>query len=161
MRKSYNSGRIIRIYLDELPKSESIGMGIVRLITSKEEDVKVNLAEIDPKSLSADIVEFVKAVLIYKFPKLTRAEIEKMFTLADLRQTKVYQEAQEEGEIRGRQEQARHLILRLLAKRFKSLSDRQTKQISALNLEQLENLGDKLLDFSSLVDLDTFLTECL
>jgi predicted transposase YdaD len=36
-------------------------------------------------------------ILVYKFPKLTRQEIEVMFTIGDLKQTRVYQDAKQEG----------------------------------------------------------------
>jgi predicted transposase/invertase (TIGR01784 family) len=145
------SGRIIRIYLDELPKSTSIGVNIARLITfpSDEQIVKVSIAAMDLASLPADVVSFIETVLVYKFPKLSRKEIEEMFTLDDLRQTRVYQEAQ--------QDEARRLILLLLKKRFKDLTDRQVELISALDLFQLENLGEAFLDFSSDNDLDAWL----
>lgn len=157
------SGRIIRIYLDELPKSTSIGVNIARLITfpSDEQIVKVSIAAMDLASLPADVVSFIETVLVYKFPKLSREEIEKMFTLDDLRQSRVYQEAQQEGlEVglrRGKEDEARRLILLLLKKRFKDLTDSQVELISALDLFQLENLGEAFLDFSSDNDLDAWL----
>ncbi len=49
------------------------------------------------------IIELIETVIVYKFPKLTRQEIESMLGLNDLKQTKVYQEALEEGEQRGEQ----------------------------------------------------------
>jgi len=47
------------------------------------------------------LLEFAETILIYKLKTLSREEIERMFTLGDLRQTKVYQEAKQEGEQRG------------------------------------------------------------
>jgi predicted transposase/invertase (TIGR01784 family) len=44
-----------------------------------------------------DILELIETILIYKLPKMNRKEIEAMFSLSDLRETKVYQEALEEG----------------------------------------------------------------
>ncbi|WP_416338803.1 hypothetical protein [Microcystis aeruginosa] len=37
----------------------------------------------------------MEIILIYKLPKLNRKEIEAMFSLSDLRETKVYREALE------------------------------------------------------------------
>jgi len=36
-------------------------------------------------------------VLVYKFPQLTREEIQAMFTIDDLKQTRYYQDAKQEG----------------------------------------------------------------
>ncbi|WP_287355987.1 Rpn family recombination-promoting nuclease/putative transposase [Moorena sp. SIO3B2] len=46
----------------------------------------------------------METILVYKLPKLSRTEIEAMFSLSDLRQTKVYQEALAEGIQAGRLE---------------------------------------------------------
>jgi len=84
-----------------------------------------------------------------------------MFALSDLRQTRVYQEAMEEGEVKGRQEgrqnEAKTLLVRQLSKRFGKLTDRQEMQISELSVEELEELGEALLDFASITDLDGWL----
>ena len=47
------------------------------------------------------IIELVETVLIYKFPELSRQEIEQMLGLNELKQTRVYQEALEEGRLEG------------------------------------------------------------
>jgi predicted transposase YdaD len=72
-----------------------------------------------------------------------------MVLLSDIKQTRVYQEAMEEGETR--------LLLRLLSKRFGKISDRSIQTINKLSLEQLEDLGEVLLDFSVIKDLDNWL----
>jgi len=43
------------------------------------------------------IIELIETVMVYKFPMLSREEIEQMFSLSELKQTRVYQEALEEG----------------------------------------------------------------
>ena len=72
-----------------------------------------------------------------------------MVLLSDIKQTRVYQEAMEEGETR--------LLLRLLSKRFGKISDLSIQTIKKLSLEQLEDLGEALLDFSVIKDLDNWL----
>ena len=54
------------------------------------------------------IIDLLETVLVSKFAKLSRQEIQTMFLLSDIKQTRVYQEAMEEGETR--------LLLRLLSK---------------------------------------------
>lgn len=46
----------------------------------------------------------IYTVFVYKFPKLSREEIETMLGLSELKQTKVYQEAVEEGELKAKLE---------------------------------------------------------
>jgi predicted transposase YdaD len=55
-------------------------------------------------------VEFIETVLVYKFPQLSRQEIQAMFTLDDLKHTRVYQDAKQEGMQQG--------ILRQLSRKF-------------------------------------------
>ena len=76
-----------------------------------------------------------------------------MFLLSDIKQTRVYQEAREEG----RQNEATSMLKRLLSKRFGEIDDRRIQIINKLSLEQLEELGEALLDFSKITELDDWL----
>jgi predicted transposase YdaD len=91
--------------------------------------------------------------LVSKFAQLSREEIQAMFLLSDIKQTRVYQEARQEGEQAGEV----RLVLRLLSKRFGKIDDRRVQVINSLTLEQLEDLGEALLDFGELGDLDQWL----
>jgi predicted transposase YdaD len=44
-----------------------------------------------------DMIQLIETIIVYKFTKKSRKEIEAMLGLGDLRQTRVYQEALEEG----------------------------------------------------------------
>jgi predicted transposase YdaD len=103
-----------------------------------------------------EILKLIETVLVYKFPKLTRAEIEAMFTLNDLKETRVYQDARQEGLQEGRQEGELSLVLRQLNRRFGKLSDRLSLSIQTLEMPQIEELADQLLDFRSIDDLDNW-----
>jgi len=88
-----------------------------------------------------------------------------MFTLGDLKQTRVYQDAYREayheayrealqvGENRGRQEGELRTILRQLNRKFGTLSPQLIKQISALPIERLDDLADAVLDMQTPDDL--------
>ena len=76
-----------------------------------------------------------------------------MFGLSELKETKVYQEALQEG----RQEGEVLLILRLLTRRFGAVSPGMQAQIQVLSLYQLELLGEALLDFSQPSELQDWL----
>jgi hypothetical protein len=52
---------------------------------------------------------------------------------------------------------SRSLILRLLSRRAGILSSENRSQVEPLSLEQLESLGEALLDFSSASDLELWL----
>jgi predicted transposase/invertase (TIGR01784 family) len=155
-----NSGRIKRIYLDELPPG-SIGMGLIELIVSKEaqapELVKTLMTrtktEIDNDREKQGIIELLETVLLSKFSQLSRQEIEAMFLVSDIKQTRVYQEAKQEG----RQNGEMILLIRQLSKRFGKLKDIYIENIKGLNIEQLEKLGEALLDFTDINDLETWL----
>jgi predicted transposase/invertase (TIGR01784 family) len=62
----------------------------------------------------------------------------------------------QEGIEIGQQSEAR-LVLRLLSRRFGELSDRHRRQITGLSLAQLEDLGEALLDFQNLEQLEAWL----
>jgi predicted transposase YdaD len=103
--------------------------------------------------VTRDIIDLLETVLVSKFAQLSREEIQAMFLLSDIKQTRVYQEAKQEG----RQEGEARLVLRLLSKRFGEIDDRRIQVINNLTLEQLDNLGEALLDFGELADLDNWL----
>ncbi|NES86170.1 MAG: Rpn family recombination-promoting nuclease/putative transposase [Moorea sp. SIO2B7] len=109
-----NSPRVSRIYLDELAETSapSVGIATVQLIVT-EEDSAIALAqdliqrtteEIENERQKRELLQLIETILVYKLPKLSRTEIEGMFSLSDLRQTKVYQEALAEGIQAGRLE---------------------------------------------------------
>ena len=72
-----------------------------------------------------------------------------------IKETWVYREIKQEG----KEVEARSLIFRLLTKRVGEWSSEVRQKVENLSLEQLENLGEGLLDFSSMVDLENWLKE--
>jgi predicted transposase YdaD len=81
-----------------------------------------------------------------------------------MRESVIYQEILAEGEQRGEQrgrEEGRKvegqlLIVRQLTRRVGELPQEVIEQIQSLSLEQLENLGEALLDFQAIADLETW-----
>ena len=53
--------------------------------------------EIGDEALRADLIELIERVIIYKLPQLSREEIQTMLQIQDIRQSRVYKEAKEEG----------------------------------------------------------------
>ncbi|MDB9395744.1 Rpn family recombination-promoting nuclease/putative transposase [Microcystis ichthyoblabe FBCC-A1114] len=80
-----------------------------------------------------------------------------------MRESVIYQDIRESGKAQGREEGRREeavsLILRLLNRRLGEISSTLSQQIRELSLEQLETLGEALLDFTSLTDLTAWLSE--
>jgi predicted transposase/invertase (TIGR01784 family) len=76
-----------------------------------------------------------------------------------MQQSVIYQEWREEFLQEGRQEGEQALILRLLTRRIGEVSSVVRSQVQALSLDQLEALGEALLDFSEPADLVNWLQE--
>jgi predicted transposase YdaD len=66
-----------------------------------------------------------------------------------------YERGKEEGKQEGRQEGEQTLVLRQLQKRVGELPQEVQQQIQSLSLEQLEVLGEALLDFSAISQGET------
>jgi predicted transposase/invertase (TIGR01784 family) len=170
-RNLVNSDQMHRIYLNQRPvqSDDSVGLGLMRLIVMKQKEAiaqaKDLLSRVQQRSSMepqfAAIMEIVETVIVYKFPKLSREAIEKMLGLSELKQTKVYQDALQEGEqtglLKGKLEEAQSLILRQLTRRIGNVDIKLRSQIQSLSLVQLESLGEELLDFSAPNDLVTWL----
>lgn len=73
----------------------------------------------------------------------------------DLKQTRFYQEVFTEG----RQEEACALVLRLLSKRLGQINVELESHLHRLTLPQIEALADVLLDFTTVTDLEVWLTQ--
>lgn len=70
------------------------------------------------------------------------------------------EEGIERGIEQGMQREAALFVRRQLNRRFANLSTQQQEQIQGLTRQQLEDLEEALLNFSSIADLDTWLSEC-
>jgi predicted transposase/invertase (TIGR01784 family) len=167
------TGRIVRIYLDEINDRSVVEFGLLKLITCPEDEAVEVVNQIRSVAETEVILEFIETILVYKFPRLTRKEIEAMFALDDLRQTRVYQETlaegiqlgkeegiqigKEEGIQIGKQEEASNLLIRLIRRKFGEPDRELTTKIASLPLEQLESLGEELLDFQTIDDLTHWL----
>jgi len=123
-RNLIDSDQVSRVYLDELPETDEtqVGLEILKLITSTPQralaKAKSLLSRVEQwKTIDADerkVIELIQTVISAHFPKLGRKELEQMLQIKDFRETKVYQEALEEGRAEGREE----IALRLLSKDF-------------------------------------------
>jgi predicted transposase/invertase (TIGR01784 family) len=98
--------RVRRIYLDELsiPGKAPPGLTILQLASSDQNKTfelvsqLLQQAEQEPDCERGNvIVELTEEILIRRYHDLDREEIRQMFKLHDIRKTRVWQEAREEG----------------------------------------------------------------
>ncbi|MFN6516121.1 MAG: DUF2887 domain-containing protein [Nostoc sp. CreGUA01] len=57
-----------------------------------------------------DLINLIETIIVYKLPQKSRQEIEAMLGLSELKQTKVYQEALEEGKQQSKLEAIPRMI---------------------------------------------------
>ncbi len=74
-----------------------------------------------------------------------------------MRESVVYQDILVEGRVEGRVEEARGLVIRLLTRKLGNVSPTLLAKIQALSLERVESLGEDLLDFTSIDNLEQWL----
>lgn len=176
-RALLGSDQVHRVYLDELGEIDQLPLGVALMVLTTIQENEAPAAarsllarssqELQPETSRA-IMEIITTIMVYKFTNLSRREIEAMLGLK-LQETRVYQEAKAEGEQigeergrqegrkEGRQEGERSLIFRLLNHQVGILPDLVRMQINELSIAQLETLGEALLDFAMLADLEAWL----
>ncbi len=74
-----------------------------------------------------------------------------------MRESTMYQFILREGRAEGRTDGERALVLKQLTRKLGVLSPSLTAKVNALSLEELEGLGEALLDFTSVEDLQPWL----
>jgi len=99
--------RVQRIYLDELgdDASDSLGVNIVKLVIENQQTaperartlIEQAQAQITDQTTQRNLIDLIETIIVYKLPQKSREEIEAMLGLSELKQTKVYQEAKQEG----------------------------------------------------------------
>jgi len=155
-----------RIYLDELGdlREQPLGLGLMMLtiVPQKKaiESAKFLLEQAKTQSTAQlseqAIIDLVTTIIVYKFSTLNREEVEAMLGIS-LEESRVYQDAKVEGRVEGRKEEGRSLVTRILNRKLGKLPKAVLPKIEALSLEQLEELGEALLEFSNIADLEQWL----
>jgi predicted transposase/invertase (TIGR01784 family) len=127
------------VYLDDLTSSDSLGLNIVQLVVGDKETAKPLTAQamqsanqLGDAGLKAKVVELIETVLIYKFTELTKEEIQLMFSLSDLKETRVYQQGKLEAKLES--------VPSLLAV---GLSVEQIAQALKLDVALVQQVADK------------------
>jgi len=153
------SSHVTRLYLNELGDTaeQSLGVGMIKLVveTKKRTPERVRglvdkaRSELADEALQWAVLDLIETIVLYKFPRISRQELARMFGLSDLKKTRYYQEV--------RQEAALELISRQLLRRIGAVNPELQELLHQLSVAQLENLAEALLDFSNEADLAAWL----
>ena len=131
----------------------SLGVGVVKLVIETEKAApalarrliaQANQQLTDTK-IKRDLINLIETIIVYKLPKKSREEIEAMLGLSELKQTRVYQEALEEGkaegEAKGKAEATRKFALKLLRT---GMNLQQIAEVTELSLQQIQALQKEI-----------------
>ena len=149
-RESFASGRVTPIYLDELGENASLPIGIATIklvienedkaIQSARELINRTNSEIESVRQQKQLLQIIETILVYKFPSMEIKEIQEMFGLSDLKKTRVYQQAFEEGEKEGEQ---RGKMLAVPAMLSAGLTVEQIAQALDLTVDEVRQATQK------------------
>lgn len=136
------TGQVQRFYLKEQSADGSLALAVMALLGTPKRNLKTKIEELLPRvqAESMDlgrrkqIMEMVETVLISKFPKMSRQEIEVMLKVKSLRNTRVFQEALEEGREEGMEKGRLEIVPKLVAA---GLSLEKIAEVTSLPLDQV------------------------
>ncbi|TAE59287.1 MAG: Rpn family recombination-promoting nuclease/putative transposase [Nostocales cyanobacterium] len=178
-RALLNSDQVHRIYLDELGDIHQLPLWVALMVlttlgkSQAPEAARYLLTRSNEEasSLSSEvIIEMITTIMMYKFENLTLMEVAEMLGIS-LERSRAYREIKElglaegraegraAGRAEGKGEATLNLVVRLLTKRFGELSSEIRDSIAALPLPMMEKLSEDLLDFTSVNDLEVWLSE--
>jgi predicted transposase YdaD len=125
-------------------------------------EVAARIEEIPKRKLQADIsaMSYILAGLV-----LDQDLVGRIIRRDIMRESVTYQEILAEGEVKGKTQglaegrvaEAKSLTIRLLTRKLGNVSPTLLAKIEVLPLERLELLGEDLLDFTSIANLEQWL----
>ncbi|MGG6263992.1 Rpn family recombination-promoting nuclease/putative transposase [Leptolyngbya sp. AN03gr2] len=103
-----NNPRLQRLYLNRLPlevREHTLGLELLQLLVVKQKQAPAKgrllinrvRQEVEDLTIQRNFIELVETIFVYKFPELDSRRVEAMLGLGDLKHTRVYQEAAQEG----------------------------------------------------------------
>ncbi|MEG4166173.1 MULTISPECIES: Rpn family recombination-promoting nuclease/putative transposase [unclassified Microcoleus] len=128
------------------------------------EQIATQIATIEEPTQQADLLACTQVLAGLRFEKNL---IRQLFRKETMRGSVIYQEIREDGLLEGRQlgllegrkDEALSFLTRQLTRRIGAIASETREQIQTLSVEELEDLGEALLDFSSASDLTNWLNE--
>ncbi|ACA98430.1 MULTISPECIES: DUF2887 domain-containing protein [Cyanophyceae] len=159
--------RVTRLYLSDLKDKADLSPNLMLLqllTTEKLQSMQLGQTLLKTAETEAEFdrrLSLIETILTNKYPDLTQEMIMEILDLkqTDITRSRFYQEIMTKGLQEGRQEEAANLVMRQLKRRFGELSESQSEKIRCLSVRQLEDLGEALLDFAAVADLDGFLAQ--
>ncbi len=118
--------------------------------------VAAEIAKISDIETKQDTTAYTEILAGLKFD---RDFIRRLFREEIMQESVIYQDILRQGEERGEQRGALKYTKRLLNKRFGEISSSIVNRLQALSGEQLQELGEAILDFSSLSDVIAWLDQ--
>ena len=141
-RALINSDQVHRFYLDTLGEISELPLGLALMVLTivkkakTVEAAKLLMIRAQQESVTGElqqgIIEMISKIVVYRFNTLSRQEIDEMLG-TKLEETRVYQEAKEEGE-EGR---ARTIALNMLRDKF---TIEQISRLTGLTIAQIQAL---------------------
>jgi predicted transposase/invertase (TIGR01784 family) len=106
-----------------------------------------------------EFIQLIETIIVYKFTQKSREEIAQMLGLSDLKQTRVYQEALEEGKSEGRIEGKlesvpRFLTLGLSVEQIAEGLDLDVEQVRQAAVSHLSASGMNVEQVAEVLGLD-------
>jgi predicted transposase YdaD len=159
--------QVQRIYLEDLRLRTNLSpnLAMLRLFFLPEEEVSTAARSIlDNPPTEAEFqrrLDLVEAILVNKFPQFSFEEVLKMLDLQEvnLSETRFYQDVFQKGREQEREQGVQRevdLVLRQLERRCGVLGIDRQELVRSLTITQLESLGDALLDFNGMADLEVW-----
>ncbi|MEG4967166.1 Rpn family recombination-promoting nuclease/putative transposase [Microcoleus sp. B6-A1] len=163
--------RVIRLW-EQDPASLLSVPGLLPLATLSQtnsprtllEQIATQIATIEEPTQQADLLACTQVLAGLRFEKNL---IRQLFRKETMRGSVIYQEIREDGLLEGRQlgllegrkDEALSFLTRQLTRRIGAIAPETREQIQTLSVEELEDLGEALLDFSEASDLTNWLNE--
>jgi len=153
--------RVTQLYLSDLREQQELTPNLMLLqllVTEKDKSAVIGrklLQEADTTVEFQRRLSLIETILANKFPELTKEIIMNMLDIenVDITQSRFYQEII----VEGLQEGEANLVVRQLRRRLGELPESQSSQIKSFPISKLEDLGEALLDFQGIDDLDDWL----
>ncbi|MEG3977028.1 DUF4351 domain-containing protein, partial [Microcoleus sp. herbarium8] len=128
------------------------------------EQIATQIATIEEPTQQADLLACTQVLAGLRFEKDL---IRQLFRKETMRGSVIYQEIREDGLLEGRQlgllegrkDEALSFLTRQLTRRIGAIAPETREQIQTLSVEELEDLGEALLDFSEASDLTNWLNK--
>jgi predicted transposase/invertase (TIGR01784 family) len=140
-----NSKRVKRVYLADAIRIDDppLGLGILQLLFASPREAEKLAPQVVQKAgdslgdsdLQAKVVELVERLLLARFPTFDWEAIRMKFKLHDIRESKVWKEACEEG----KSENQRELIAKWLGK---GMTEKQIAELLDISVAQVRRLAN-------------------